>query len=141
MAQAVLIVEDEPITRLGYELIVSEAGCLVAGSAGTAVEALRAAYACRPDVALVDIDLGANADGLWLARELANIFDPRIVFVTGSDDERILGAASLIGAAAVLRKPATPLDIVDALHHDRLPATRARKPYTVTPEFTRRSRR
>jgi DNA-binding NarL/FixJ family response regulator len=115
MSQAVLIVEDEPISRLGYESIVAEAGYRLAGSASTAVEALRAAYAVRPDVALVDIDLGANADGLWLARELLDGFKTRVVFITGNDDERILGAASLLGASAVLRKPAAPHDIIRAL--------------------------
>ena len=113
--QSVLIIDDEPVTRIGYETIVAEAGYAVAGSAASAIAALRAADAHAPDMALVDIHLGANADGLWVARELADQFGTRIVFVTGTPDERILGAATLIGASAVLRKPVPPLAIIDAL--------------------------
>ena len=113
--EAGLIIDDEPVTRIGYETIVSEAGYVVAGSAASAVAALRAADAHAPDVALVDIHLGANADGLWVARELASLFGTRIVFVTGTPNERIVGAASLIGASAVLRKPVPPLAIIDAI--------------------------
>jgi DNA-binding NarL/FixJ family response regulator len=113
--ESVLIIDDEPVTRIGYETIVSEAGYVVAGSAPSAVAALRAASERAPDLALVDIHLGANADGLWVARELANQFGTRIVFITGTPDERIVGAASLIGASAVLRKPVPPLAIIDAL--------------------------
>jgi DNA-binding NarL/FixJ family response regulator len=113
--ETVLIIDDEPITRIGYETIVSEAGYAVIGSVPTAVAALRAASERAPDMALVDIHLGANADGLWVARELANAFGTRIVFVTATDDERIVGAAALIGAAVVLRKPVLPLAIIDAL--------------------------
>jgi DNA-binding NarL/FixJ family response regulator len=112
---SVLIIDDEPVTRIGYETIVSEAGYAVAGSAASAVAALRAASVKAPDMALVDIHLGANAEGLWVARELANQFGTRIVFVTGTPDERVVGAASLIGASAVLRKPVAPLAIIDAL--------------------------
>jgi DNA-binding NarL/FixJ family response regulator len=111
----VLIIDDEPVQRIDYEAIVSEAGYGVAGSVPTAAAALRSASEHAPDVALVDIHLGANADGLWVARELANLFGTRIVFVTGTADERLVGAASLIGAAAVLLKPVPPLAIIDAL--------------------------
>jgi len=113
--ESVLIIDDEPVTRIGYETIVSEAGYEVAGSVPTAVAALRAARTRAPDVALVDIQLGANAEGLWVARELASEFGTRIVFVSGTPDERVDGAASLIGAAAVLHKPVPPLAIIDAL--------------------------
>jgi DNA-binding NarL/FixJ family response regulator len=112
---SVLIIDDEPLARIGYETIVAEAGYAVAGSAPSAVAALRAADAHVPDMALVDIHLGANADGLWVARELADQFGTRIVFVTGTPDERIVGAATLLGASAVLRKPVPPLAIIEAL--------------------------
>jgi DNA-binding NarL/FixJ family response regulator len=125
MNPAVLVVEDEPTVRIGYETIVTEAGFAVAGSAGTAVEALRAAQATRPAAALLDLNLGANADGLWLARELAMQFGTQIVFVTGSNDQRILGAATLLGAAAVLHKPAMPLEIIGALLDALAESTRA----------------
>lgn len=114
-AQCVLIVEDEPITRIGYETIVAETGYALAGSAGNAVEALRAAEAMPPSVALVDINLGPNSDGLWVAQELAQQFDTRIVFITGTDAPDVLGAASLIGPAALLRKPVMPVQVMQAI--------------------------
>jgi DNA-binding NarL/FixJ family response regulator len=121
-APTVLIVEDEAVTRIGYETIVAESGYELAGSSGNAVEALRAAEARPPSVALVDINLGPNSDGLWVAQTLADRFDTRIVFITGSDAPDLLGAASLIGPASLLQKPVMPVQVVQAIVH-AMPAT------------------
>ena len=118
--QAVLIVEDEAISRIGYETIVVESGFELAGSSGNALEALRAAEARPPSVALVDIDVDPHSDGLWVAQMLAERFDTRIVFVTDSTAPDLLGAASLIGPSALLQKPVMPVQVIQAIN-DAMP--------------------
>jgi DNA-binding NarL/FixJ family response regulator len=114
-AHTVLIVEDEAITRIGYETIVTESGFELAGSSGSAVEALRAAEASPPSVAVVDINLGPSSDGLWVAQTLAERFNTRIVFITASDAPELLGAASLIGPSSLLQKPVMPVQVIQAI--------------------------
>lgn len=113
---SVLIIAGEHMTRAGCARIVNAAGHAVCGSAPSATAALSAARARAPDMALVDVSLGANAEGLWVARELADRFGTRLVLMTGAVDERVVGAASLLGAAAVLRKPVEPRAVARALH-------------------------
>lgn len=113
---SVLIIAGEHTTRAGCARIVGAAGHAVCGSASSAMAALSAARKRAPQMALVDLSLGANAEGLWVARELADQFGTRLLLLTGAADERIVGAASLLGAAAVLRKPVEPGAMTHALH-------------------------
>jgi DNA-binding NarL/FixJ family response regulator len=87
----------------------------VCGCAASSRAALDVAQTHAPDMALIDLQLGAHADGIWVARELADRFGTRLVLMTASPDERIVGAASLLGARAVLCKPVDPHAITDAL--------------------------
>jgi DNA-binding NarL/FixJ family response regulator len=112
---SVLIVAGERMTRTGCESIVAEAGYAVCGSARSTADALHVAQAHVPDMALIDIQVGANDEGMWIARELADRFGTRLVLMTETPDEHIVGAASLLGAAAVLRKTVEPRAIVSAL--------------------------
>jgi DNA-binding NarL/FixJ family response regulator len=114
-ARSVLIVEDEAITRIGYETIVAESGFELSGSSGNAIDALRAAELRPPSVAVVDINLGPSSDGLWVAQKLAERFNTRIVFITASDAPDLLGAASLIGPSSLLQKPVMPIQVIQAI--------------------------
>jgi DNA-binding NarL/FixJ family response regulator len=119
-AQSVLIVENEAIARVGYETIVAESGFEIAGSSGSATEALHAAEAKPPSVAVVDIDPGPSSDSLWLAQNLAERFNTRIVFITPPDAPDLLGAASLIGPSSLLQKPVMPVQVIQAIN-DAMP--------------------
>jgi DNA-binding NarL/FixJ family response regulator len=112
---SVLIVAGEPMNRSGCESIVANAGYAVCGLAHSAVDALHVAQAHAPDMALIDIQIGANSDGLWVARELADRFGTRLVLMTAAPDEHTVGAASLLGATAVLGKTADRRAILGAL--------------------------
>jgi DNA-binding NarL/FixJ family response regulator len=114
-ARSVLIVEDEASARIGYETIVAESGYELAGSSGSAAEAWRTAEASPPSVAVVDIKPGPHSDGLWIAQQLARRFETRIVLITAAESPDVLGAASLIGPAALLQKPVLPVQVIQAI--------------------------
>lgn len=68
----VVIADDEVLLRQGLERLLTEAGCEVAGTAGTAPELLQLVARTHPDVALVDIRMPPTHtdEGLVAATEI-----------------------------------------------------------------------
>ena len=68
----VVIADDEALLREGLVRLLTEAGCTVVGTAGTAVELHRAVDATAPDVAVVDIRMPPTHtdEGLVAAGEI-----------------------------------------------------------------------
>src|SRR5689334_23737329 len=63
----ILIVEDEAIIALGIERQLKQMGYAVVGLAGSGEDGLRLALAHRPDLVLMDIQLGHGIDGVQAA--------------------------------------------------------------------------
>ena len=92
MALRCLIVDDNP--RFGDEArsLLEHEGITVVGVAASGNEAARLATALRPDVALVDVSLGAES-GFDVARRLVdNEDEPPAVILVSTYDERELTA-------------------------------------------------
>jgi DNA-binding NarL/FixJ family response regulator len=69
MALRCLIVDDSPPFLAAARGLLERQGVTVVGGASTGAEALQQVAAMRPDVVLVDVDLGKES-GLALARRL-----------------------------------------------------------------------
>lgn len=71
----VVIADDEVLFAQGMELLLTKAGCEVAGTAGTAPELLRLVAVAHPDVALVDIRMPPThtVEGLVAAGEIRDM--------------------------------------------------------------------
>lgn len=106
----VLIVEDESLIAELLETVVQEQGHETIGPVSTMEQAL--AYAPRTDIALVDLGLSDGNSGHLLARRLIDRFGIDVIFVTGDPGPVQQG---FDGALAVVRKPFSDEDIVDAL--------------------------
>lgn len=96
----VLVVEDEVLIGMVLEDILDMLGCTLAGSAATMDEAWKLAESLDYDIAILDVNVGADpvyplADKL-LARGVP------IVFATGSLPDSL---PSRFGACGVLEKP------------------------------------
>src|SRR4051794_26867629 len=78
----VLVVEDEVLIGIALCMILRVAGHRVWGPAGTVGEAVDMAASEAPDVALVDLNLQGNADGLDLARTLQRQHGTTCIFLT-----------------------------------------------------------
>jgi DNA-binding NarL/FixJ family response regulator len=87
-----LIVDDQPgFCEAARELLEGQ-GLTVVGCATSSAEALRSVRELRPEVALVDIDLGADS-GFDLARSLADVADgnsPRVILVSTHDEREFV---------------------------------------------------
>jgi two-component system, response regulator PdtaR len=101
----ILIVEDDALNAFMMEQSLLGAGHHIMGPAGTMTEALALIGQRRPDLALIDIDLGNSTSGLDLARDICTRWDIPGLFVTGQIE---LARAHRTHALGVLPKPFSP---------------------------------
>ena len=125
----VLVVDDDEMERAYLETVLGASGHDVRVAAD-GKQALRAVSEGGVDVVLTDLFM-PNCDGLELIRHLrdADKRVPIIVVSSGIGDvlDPILRAALLLGATALLYKPASPQEIADAVEQVARPATGAPK--------------
>lgn len=90
-----LIVDDSDGFLSAARRLLERQGLVVAGVASTGAEAVRRVEELRPDVVLLDIDLGGES-GLEVAERLARAGAPRIILISthAEQDYRDLIAAS-----------------------------------------------
>ena len=87
----------------------------VVGEAANAVEAIRNADALRPDLILLDVELGA-CNGIDTARTIvATDPDAKILFVSAHRSWDIVGAALTTGARGYLVKPDAGRELLTAM--------------------------
>lgn len=114
----VVIVDDEPLAREGLRLLLAAHPDLtVSGEAGNGRDGARLIESCRPDVALVDIQM-PECSGLEMAVGLGDRVPPAIIFVT-AHDEFALRAFDAHALDYVL-KPVAELRLAAALDRARL---------------------
>ena len=81
-----LIVDDSPQFLTAARGLLEREGIAVVGFASTGAQALRRAEELRPDVTLVDIDLGGES-GLDVTRELSQAARPTPVILISTHAE------------------------------------------------------
>lgn len=108
----VLLVEDDPLIGLNSAEELRCAGHRVSGPADNEAEAEALVVEERPDIALVDINLAGDQEGVRLARKLHEQFGVRCLFVTG---EAGPARANSDVAVGLLQKPYDPADLVCSL--------------------------
>lgn len=104
-ADSVLIVEDEAIFALDLRQTLEGLGYEVVAAASSQAEALELAVAHRPQLVLMDINLGAGGDGIAAAEEINRVIDVPIVFLTAYADDEILRRAAHAVPYGYLVKP------------------------------------
>src|ERR1700682_6323638 len=117
MAISVCIVDDNQDIRSALEQIIMMAdGYQLIGSFSGPEEALRAIPVLKPNVVLMDINLGERESGIDCVRELKPQH-PEILFMMCTvyeEDEKIFEALSA-GANGYILKKTTPGKLLDAI--------------------------
>ena len=115
-APSILLVEDDPLLRHAFRLLLEDAGYHVL-EAGTAAEALDQAAAHRPALVLLDLGL-PDRPGLEVAKlitsqpETAGV---RVVALTGRVGAREREACLQAGCSHFFTKPIEPRELLRRL--------------------------
>ena len=108
----VLVVEDDFLIAMQTEVALTAAGFEVVGPATTAEEAVALAGEAQPTLAVMDIRLASNRDGIDAARQLYEDFAIRCIFATAHDDAHTRGRAEPYAPLGWLPKPYTMASLV-----------------------------
>ena len=116
MTIRVLLVDDQPLLRTGFRLILqTEPDIEVVGEAADGQVALAQARALHPDVVLMDIRM-PRMDGVEATRRLAELdAAPRVLVLTTYDLDEYVVESLRAGASGFLLKDVPAEDLVDAV--------------------------
>src|SRR3954471_13286419 len=109
-----LVVDDDETIRAVVRRLVEVAGGSVA-EAENGEDALRALYAERPDIVVLDIDLATALDGLQVLERIRQLTDVPVVMLSAHDDELEKVRALRAGADDYVTKPFGPAELLARL--------------------------
>ncbi|MFD5323702.1 response regulator [Streptomyces sp. NPDC127092] len=112
----ILLCDDHAVVRAGLlALLGSAPGIEVVGEAGSGEEAVAMASHLRPDVVLMDLQLGPGIDGVEATRRIAPTGVHVLVLTTYDTDADITRAIEA-GATGYLLKAERPEELFAAIH-------------------------
>jgi DNA-binding NarL/FixJ family response regulator len=118
MTIRVLLVDDQPLLRTGFRMILSaESDLTVVGEAGDGAAAIEIARRLNPDVVLMDIRM-PGMDGIAATRALAGpgVESPiKVLILTTFGLDEYVVESIRAGASGFLLKDAPPDDLVEAI--------------------------
>lgn len=112
----ILLVDDQPLLRMGFRLILEgELDLEVVGEASDGAEAVRKVKELEPDVVLMDVRMPAM-DGIEATRRItASASNARIIILTTFDLDEYAFSGLQAGASAFLLKDVAPAELVQGV--------------------------
>jgi DNA-binding response OmpR family regulator len=112
-ARQILIVEDDQIIASDLANMLIEQGLIVQGPVAEGIAALKLADDDPPAVAIIDLNLAGEINGLTVARHLVEKFGVRVVFVSGQISDAVREGIDL--TRYFIAKPFTDEAVVAAV--------------------------
>ncbi|MGA5128247.1 response regulator [Streptomyces olivoreticuli] len=114
-AVRILLCDDHAVVRAGLlALLGSEPDIEVVGEAGTGEEAVALAAKLRPDVVLMDLQLGPGIDGVQATRSISAT-GIHVLVLTTYDTDADIARAIAAGATGYLLKAERPEELFAAI--------------------------
>ncbi|WP_309109972.1 response regulator transcription factor [Saccharothrix sp.] len=116
MSVSVMVVDDHPIWRDGVARDLAERGFDVVATAGDAASAVRIARAVRPDVVLMDLNLGESTGVEATTMITGSLTGTRVLVLSASGEHDDVLEAVKAGASGYLVKSASAEELVEAVN-------------------------
>ncbi|WP_158853034.1 response regulator [Saccharothrix deserti] len=116
MSVSVMVVDDHPLWRDGVARDLSERGFEVVATAGDAASAVRIARAVRPDVVLMDLNLGETTGVEATTMITGSLSGTRVLVLSASGEHSDVLEAVKAGASGYLVKSASAEELVEAVN-------------------------
>ena len=113
-ALRVLIADDEPIIRMDLRQMLETLGHRVVAEASDGATALQMGKELRPDVAILDIKMPGDIDGIEAAKQLLENTIPSLLLTAHSEPD-LIARAKDAGVFAYLVKPFKEADLNPAM--------------------------
>jgi DNA-binding response OmpR family regulator len=113
--QKILIVQDDPLLAGALQSLIQDAGYEVVGVARDTPGADQLATQHRPVLAIVDMMLEVDVDGIATATALKQMHGLEIMITTGFPDSVVQREGVPDLACAIVRKPYTDEEILQAV--------------------------
>jgi DNA-binding NarL/FixJ family response regulator len=116
MSVSVVIVDDQPLLRTGFRMILhSTQDIVVVGEAGDGAQAVEIVAAQTPDVVLMDVRM-PGIDGVEATRRIvASGGESRVLILTTFDLDEYAFAGLRAGASGFLLKDVPPAELIAAI--------------------------
>jgi DNA-binding LytR/AlgR family response regulator len=111
----ILVTEDEIIVRKDIERCLTNLGYNVVATADNGEDAIELALKHKPDLALMDIMIKGDMNGIAAAEEIKRNIDIPVVFLTAYADENTLNEAKMAEPHGYILKPFKDVDIQTAI--------------------------
>jgi DNA-binding response OmpR family regulator len=101
----ILIVEDESIVALDIKRTLEKFNYEVTNTAINYNEAINSVMSNKPDLILMDVDLGKSKDGIETVKEIKLLNDIPVIYLTAFCDEETINRAIATKPVSYLIKP------------------------------------
>ena len=115
MTVRVVIAEDEAIIRLDLKETLEEEGYEVVGETGRGDEAVTLVRDLEPDIAILDIKMPGDMDGIDAAREIAGGRKAAVLILTAFSQRDLVQKATEAGVMHYLVKPFQKSALIPAI--------------------------
>ncbi|MEX2415047.1 MAG: response regulator [Paenibacillaceae bacterium] len=110
----IVIVDDEPLTRMDIKEMLQENGYDVVGEGRNGEEAVELSYKLRPNLVIMDVKM-AKMDGIKASSIISSCTDTAILLLTAYSQKELVADARNVGVSAYLVKPVTEEDLLPAV--------------------------
>lgn len=114
---AILLVQHDFLAAERLRVLLGQAGYEIVGVAGETRGAVDLAHRHHPDLAIVDMMLEIDVDGVRTASELVQRHAMKVLITTGFPDAVIQAEGVPDLACAIVRKPYTDVELLAGVAH------------------------
>jgi DNA-binding NtrC family response regulator len=116
----VLIVDDEPLVALHLEAELETLGYTILGTAASLAEVRALVEREPPGLALVDVNIRGEKNGIFVAEELFSRFGTQIIFMSGIGEVPANAHSPALEPVADLQKPFSAGNLARAIERSNV---------------------